>query len=121
MSEALGLLPAEEQESIRRHAAAGEGEGRCPLLKDECCLLYASRPVICRTHGFPILYADGEGQRVDCCPLNTVGNDLPGQAVIDIDRLNTLLVAVNAHYLAATGSSCLAERLTIAAALKEKP
>ena len=30
------------------------GEAPCPLLRDGACLLYEARPVLCRTHGFPL-------------------------------------------------------------------
>jgi uncharacterized protein len=112
----LAALPSEEAAAIRRHVeehAAGE---RCPLLFHHRCLLYAVRPIICRTHGLPILVTEENTQRVDCCPLNlTESESLPGSAVIDLDRLNTLLVAVNALFLSQTEEiPDLAERLTIA-------
>jgi Fe-S-cluster containining protein len=119
---ALAALPEEQQSAIRSHVAAhSEGE-RCPLLDHHRCLLYAARPIICRTHGLPIIY-NAEGQRTtDCCPLNSIEDEsVPGSAVIDLDRLNTLLVAVNALYLSHVDRDGLPERLTIADALKVKP
>jgi len=120
---ALQALPEEEQAAIRRHVADQAAGERCPLLKDRRCLLYAARPIICRTHGLPIIYSE-EGQRkADCCPLNLNDAQLPlsGSAIIDLDKLNPLLVAVNALYLSHADSGDLPERLTIAAALKVKP
>lgn len=120
---ALQALPDEEQAAIRRHVAAQAAGERCPLLKDQRCLLYAARPIICRTHGLPIIYSE-EGQRkADCCPLNLNDGQPPvsGSAIIDLDKLNPLLVAVNALYLSHADSGDLPERLTIAEALKVKP
>lgn len=120
---ALAELPAPRQDAIRRHAAAHAGGERCPLLEDHRCLLYSARPIICRTHGFPIIYTEGSERKVDCCPLNLGEGEAPlsGSTIIDLDRLNTLLVAVNALYLSQADASGLPERLTIAEALKVKP
>jgi Fe-S-cluster containining protein len=119
---ALEALPEQQQTAVLRHATAHADGERCPLLEHHRCLLYAARPIICRTHGLPIIY-NAEGQRTtDCCPLNQIeGESLPGSVVIDLDRLNTLLVAVNALYLSHVDRDGLPERLTIAEALKVKP
>jgi Fe-S-cluster containining protein len=119
----LEALPDAQQESIRRQVSTHAGEERCPLLEDDRCLLYAARPIICRTHGLPIIYTEGNERKADCCPLNLGAAEQPvsGSAIIDLDRLNTLLVAVNALYLSQTDADGLPERLTIAEALKVKP
>ena len=57
---------------------------------------------------------------VDFCPLNFQGiGSLPGSAVIDLDRLNTTLTAVNALFVAEFSRPSFSEsrRLTIAEAL----
>ena len=119
---ALQALPHDRRSAILRHVAEHAGGERCPLLSQHSCLLYAARPIICRTHGLPIIYNEGDHRTTDCCPLNAVeGESLSGAAVIDIDRLNTLLVAVNALYLSHVERDDLPERLTIAEALKVKP
>lgn len=122
LNAALEALPADQQMTIRRHVAEHADGERCPLLEQHRCLLYAARPIICRTHGLPIIYDEGSQRKTDCCPLNTIeGESVSGSAVIDLDRLNTLLVAVNALYLSHADLDGLPERLTIAAALKVKP
>jgi len=75
-------------------------DGPCPLLLDDRCIAYASRPIICRTHGLPLLTEiDGE-RRIDFCPDNFLGMDsLPGDAVMNLDLINRTLVAINARYL----------------------
>lgn len=68
--------------------------------------MYDRRPVICRTHGLPLLIR-GEGEeRRDCCPKNFVGHslgDLPGSDLLDLERLNTILVAVNMVFASHVG------------------
>ena len=119
LREALTALPDGEAASIRRHAeehAAGE---RCPLLLDHRCLLYEARPIICRTHGLPIVFTEDDKQRLDCCPLNLASREsLSGSTIIDLDRLNVVLVAINSLFLKQTPSPLdRPERLTIAEAL----
>ena len=116
---ALESLPHDEAAAIRRHVSGHAADERCPLLSHDRCLLYASRPIICRTHGLPILYTDSEERHIDCCPRNLEGCDsLPASAVIDVDRLNVLLVAVNALYRSqAEVPLDFPERMTIAEAL----
>jgi len=74
--------------------------GPCPLLLNDRCIAYAARPIICRTHGLPLLTKiDGE-RRIDFCPDNFRGMDsLPGDAVMNLDLINHTLVTINARYL----------------------
>ena len=43
----------------------------CVFLKDHACTIYESRPIICRTHGLPLLYAGEDGEwELSTCELN---------------------------------------------------
>jgi len=114
LQDALDTLPAQEAESIRQHVRQQASGAGCPLLLNQRCLLYSARPIICRTHGLPIVYSE-EGQRKsDCCPLNLVENgSVVGSKAVDLDKLNTLLVAVNALYLSQAGLENSQERVSI--------
>ena len=116
---ALRELSAEQAEAVRQNARTAATEGPCPLLIDERCALYASRPIICRTHGLPILTVRDDARSIDFCPLNFQGLDtLPGNAVVDLERLNTLLDSVNRLFIAQCFEQPPAmERLSIAEAL----
>lgn len=117
---ALTRLPDAEAARIRERAAESCSDDPCPLLADGLCLLYADRPLICRTHGLPILTGERETQRVDFCPHNFRSlAALPGNAVINLDRLNASLCAVNSLFLThlPPGPISARERLTIAEAL----
>ncbi len=118
MRETLESLPHRRAEEIRQHVSEHAAEERCPLLHHHHCLLYESRPIICRTHGLPIIYTS-EGQHTsDCCPHNlTDVTSISGTSVIDLDKLNTLLVAVNSIYLSQTDRAETPVRLTIAEAV----
>lgn len=123
LNAALECLPDREAIAIRRHVAEHADGERCPLLDHHRCLLYHSRPIICRTHGLPILYSSGNERMIDCCPHNLIEEEtLSGSAVIDLDRLNALLVAVNALFRSHTEAATdLPERLTLAEALLALP
>ncbi len=125
LAEAVRALPAEAADEIRSRAGSSSASSPCPLLADGLCLLYASRPIICRTHGLPLLTAETEGtRRIDFCPENFRGLDtLPGHAIIDLDRLNTTLAAVNAVFVAErfNGTVSATERIPIAKAVLLDP
>jgi hypothetical protein len=122
LAAALNDLPGDQAERIRRRARGASPEGPCPLLENGVCLLYSARPIICRTHGLPLLTLRDGNRTIDFCPLNFRGiSSLPGKAVIDLDRLNTTLAAINALFIAELPETASPEkdRLTIAEALTE--
>lgn len=91
--------------------------GTCPLLLNDRCTVYGNRPVICRTHGLPLLAVVDGQQRVDCCPENFRGvGSLPGGAVLQLESLNSALVAINALFIAQNDDDRFnrKERFTIA-------
>ncbi len=98
----------------------GDADLPCPLLLEGRCLLYKDRPLICRTHGYPLYIKgeDGEG-RVDFCPENFKGAwELPNQILLDLDQLNTTLLAVNQHFLSAIETDPpMADRIPMSEAL----
>gem|GEM_PF-771222 len=77
----------------------GEEEGNCIFLDKGLCTIYPVRPLICRTHGYPIVVqSDGE-VRVDHCPRNFQHAVLKREYLIDLDHLNTMLFSINALFL----------------------
>ena len=115
---AVAALPAAEAEFVRKRAREATPDA-CPLLFGGLCLLYEHRPLICRTHGLPLLLEEGDEKRVDCCPRNfTEAESIPGNAVLSMETVNATLVAVNSVFVAAlSGDEPAPDRMTIAAAL----
>jgi hypothetical protein len=104
---ALSALPRDAAAKITLSAPTGRS-GSCPLLADGLCLVYANRPIICRTHGLPLLLIGAGENRVDFCPENFQGAEsLPGRAIINLDLLNHALVAINALFIEKTAVSLL--------------
>lgn len=121
LREALDQLPQQEAEEVRRQITSQASGERCPLLSHHRCLLYRARPIICRTHGLPIIYSEDGQRRSDCCPLNlSEAESISGSSVIDLDKLNPLLVAVNSLYLSQADIDATTEKLTIVEALTRK-
>ncbi len=85
----LDQLSPEQRRPLQRAARAGAPP--CPLLAPESgrCNLYESRPIICRTHGLPVLYrehsegAEEGAAELSVCHLNFTEGDVPGDAVLD--------------------------------------
>lgn len=100
LSRAVGALP-EEISLLLAGRLEWPENGSCPLLLADCCLVYGDRPVICRTHGLPLL-AEIDGVRtIDCCPENyRNAESLPGNSVINLETLNRTLVAINTLFVA---------------------
>ncbi len=75
--------------------------GVCPLLVGGLCTLYEARPVICRTHGLPLLYEIEGDLRVLTCSLNFRDRHHfdPGE-VLDMREVNRHLLATNAEFVA---------------------
>ena len=98
ISAAFIRLPKDIQAEIV--SQLGKKEDACPILVNRCCALYAARPIICRTHGYPI-YMEKDGKTlVDFCPKNFKGiTSFPRDALISIEQLNTTLIAVNRLFL----------------------
>lgn len=120
ISLAVAALPKGEAENLRSRARRMQREKTCPLLEGGSCLIYGARPVICRTHGLPLLVEENGQRRVDHCPLNFTGVDsLPGNTVLNLETLNQTLTAINLLFLSELddAASLPAERLSLADAV----
>lgn len=116
---ALRELPESDVEPLRARARDSRPEGACPLLTEENrCRLYEARPIICRTQGLPLLVQGDGAPRLTGCPLNDLaGGPIPAAAIIDLERLNTLLATINRVFVEAYLPDA-PQRLTVAEALE---
>jgi len=121
----LSLLPLEWyvlRRSLRESdpsMAPLKEEGRCSLLEQDACRLYPSRPLICRTHGLPLLYLmeeyDASGARtglddpewqISWCDLNFTEVDedsmeevFDPEDVLNMEYWNQQLKELNREFL----------------------
>ena len=104
LTEAVAALPPLTRARLAEQTSAG-----CSLLLDGQCSVYADRPLICRSHGLPLMM---EGRR-DTCPLNFKDlaiEALPQQDVLSVEALTTVLVAVNKLFCEEQGGDPLRRR-----------
>ncbi len=79
----------------------------CGFLHDRLCRIYPFRPIICRTHGLPILFVDDPSDEprweVSFCKLNFIGSDqigLTDDMLLDIEEINAELNLINRDFIA---------------------
>jgi Fe-S-cluster containining protein len=90
----------------------------CPLLINHQCRLYKARPIICRTHGYPLYFKKKDETLVDFCPKNFKGvTSFPKDSLLDLDQLNTLLVAINKQFLESIKPKTFSDRIPMSDAL----
>jgi Fe-S-cluster containining protein len=122
LSGALQDLPLPVIATIRKRAAAASFWD-CPLLQEGACSLYAFRPIICRTHGYPLLtHYQGEPS-IGYCRHNFKSiSSIPADAIIDLDKINGTLRAINASAVGEPGRVLqLPDRLSISEAILLEP
>ena len=78
----------------------------CGFLNEGLCRIYPFRPIICRTHGLPILFLDdssGEySWEVSFCELNFSGRgniEFTDEMLLDIEEINTDLSRINHDFI----------------------
>ncbi len=90
----------------------GETAERCVFLKDGLCSIYSARPIICRTHGYPVL-VDG---KADFCPENFKDlKTIDSEFILDLENLNKALASINIIFQREIeeGEIFLKERITL--------
>lgn len=114
--EAIDTLPEPLRQRLAQQARdvlemeARDEPAVCPMLVNDRCSIYESRPLICRTQGLPLLLEAEDGEvEVDFCPLNfTAENavaDLDEAHLVPLDKLNLKLAMVNLQYCREHGIS----------------
>ena len=89
-----------------------DAQASCGFLKEGLCQIYAWRPIICRTHGLPLVYLDDEqdepAYRVMFCEKNFQNSDdmaFGSDNTLDMDSVNETLARLHTEFLEAGGES----------------
>jgi hypothetical protein len=94
---------------------------QCAFLQQNMCTIYPVRPIICRTHGLPLIYPDRSG--IDVCPLNFTTLDLRSvdpRFLLDADRLTQNLMRLNLAFSILTHQPDIAgERIPLQQLLRD--
>lgn len=87
---------------IKKEADLKWQQGTCPLLVDGACSLYDIRPIICRTHGYPLqskVRTKNQSQ-ISVCELNFQGTrSYNDEDLIDVDEVGMILIGANREYV----------------------
>lgn len=80
------------------------GSLECIFLQDHTCRIYDDRPLICRNHGLPLLYANDEGKwELSTCELNFTNfdfEDFTSENTFPQDNFNSKLFLLNKAFIA---------------------
>lgn len=76
----------------------------CVFLKNNSCTIYNNRPIICRTHGLPLLFANDDGDwELSVCDLNFTEFDFEEfemENTFPQDMYNSKLFLLNKAFIA---------------------
>ena len=117
LEQLAGLAPDQQRLVLdRARAALVDEEAACPLLEEGLCLVYPVRPVICRSHGLPLLIPEQDSLSI--CPHNFKGLlDIEGECVLDLTPVNQILATTN--LLRSRAQEKSPERISISRAIVE--
>jgi uncharacterized protein len=95
----LATWPDDRRAELAAHARAAAADRCAALDGDGLCLIYAARPIVCRSHGAPIRLRDARSLPVvQACPDN-FSRQGPAAAdadcIIDQETLSALVLAVD--------------------------
>lgn len=91
-----------EAGDLLKQGSSGIPSTQCPFLAHSKCIIYKSRPIICRTQGLPLLFMNDDNWELSFCELNfkefnqqefNFGNTLSQ------DRFNSRLYMINQAFL----------------------
>lgn len=114
----LSVFPVEFHAIRQAMARAGvnpdivafDASAPCGFLKEGQCGIYPFRPIICRTHGLPILFLDDSSGEytweVSFCELNFAGQEnieFTDNMLLDIEETNTNLSRINHDFIISNG------------------
>lgn len=114
----LSVFPVEFHAIKQAMTRAGMGTGtltfdpsaRCGFLHGGLCRIYRFRPIICRTHGLPILFLDeASGEftwEVSFCELNFEGHErieFTDDTLLNIEEINEELSRTNHDFIVSKG------------------
>ncbi|WP_430811366.1 MULTISPECIES: YkgJ family cysteine cluster protein [unclassified Carboxylicivirga] len=90
--------------NVLQQAKPDELGEKCFFLKDHQCALYEARPIICRTHGYPLLYMNegGDQWELSHCELNFTSVDedyFHEENCYPQDTYNSRLFMMNKEYV----------------------
>ena len=94
----IDTMPAPDADALRANAEAAAPDRCTALDANGRCLIYAARPIVCRSHGAPVRLRENSLPVVQACRDNFTANGpaaADADCVIDQQTLSALLLAVD--------------------------
>jgi uncharacterized protein len=99
----LDDLKKKGKEAKPLQPAEGDHGNGCIFLKNHSCTIYESRPVICRTHGLPLLFTNDDFEwELSTCELNFTTYDyenFTSENTFPQDTYNSKLFMLNKKFI----------------------
>ena len=81
--------------ALPEHISGNKDKGECFFLKDNLCSIYEIRPIICRTHGFPVRYKNERDETAYASCDKNGQTDMNESNTLNIDEINEKLAILN--------------------------
>lgn len=102
--EYYSILNDLKNENFNPELQYNKNSDTCAFLQNHSCTIYQYRPIMCRTHGFPLLYANDEGDyELSACELNFTNfdyEDFTMENTLPQDKFNSMLFVLNRQFIA---------------------
>lgn len=90
-----------DKDSLGRVFSNVEESENCPFLVEDLCTIYEDRPVICRTHGLPLLnfFSETNDYHISHCDLNfkSHSGNFTKEIILNMETINETLRLINAE------------------------
>jgi len=105
------MIYSHQLNAIISESYTSHKKGTCVFLKDKACTIYPVRPVICRTHGYPVLI----DEKIDMCPKNFQDiKSIDSEYILDLENVNNAIASINIIFLRETNEKFfMKERITL--------
>jgi uncharacterized protein len=101
--EYYSILNELKKKNINPEPQQNQVDETCVFLKNHSCTIYEHRPIMCRTHGFPLLYANDDGDyELSVCELNFTDfdfEDFTMKNTLQQDKFNSMLFVLNRQFI----------------------
>ena len=98
------LLNQLKAQNVKHKSDSDLSTDICVFLLNNSCTIYNQRPIMCRTHGLPLLYANDNGDwELSACELNFTEfnfDDFTMENTLPQDKYNSKLFLLNREFIA---------------------
>lgn len=102
--EFYSILNDFKEKKVNTGSSHTEEENVCVFLINHVCSIYEQRPIICRTHGLPLLYMNDNSEwELSACELNFTEfnfNEFTIENTLSQDKINSKLFMLNKEFIA---------------------